>query len=89
MHCCYFPSVDAPSAGPKPQVLEHVAPLGAEAGDEFVDKLMAQGQKKKAPAADAGPSQAPPAKRPRTEVLGGKQVGTKRYKHKKMPVSSG
>ncbi|KAK1618927.1 hypothetical protein QYE76_024444 [Lolium multiflorum] len=80
---------DAPSAGPKPQVLEHVAPLGAEAGDEFVDKLMAQGQKKKAPAADAGPSQAPPAKRPRTEVLGGKEVGTKRYKHKRMPVSSG
>ncbi|KAK1687169.1 hypothetical protein QYE76_048017 [Lolium multiflorum] len=81
--------VDAPSASPEPQVHEHVVPLRAEAGDEFVEKLMAQGQKKKAPAADAGPSQAPPAKRPRTEVLGGKEVGTKRYKQKRMPVSSG
>ncbi|KAK1614572.1 hypothetical protein QYE76_020089 [Lolium multiflorum] len=77
-----------PSASPEPQIHEHVVPLGAEAGDEFVEKLMAQGQKNKAPAADAGSSQAPPAKRPRTEVLGGKQVGTKRYKHKKVPVSS-
>ncbi|KAK1663893.1 hypothetical protein QYE76_052052 [Lolium multiflorum] len=64
---------DAPSASPEPQVHEHVVPLGAEAGDEFVEKLMAQVQKKKALAADASPSQAPPAKRPRTEVLGGKE----------------
>ncbi|KAK1662606.1 hypothetical protein QYE76_050765 [Lolium multiflorum] len=83
------PLPDVPSASPEPQVHEHVAPLGAEAGNKFVGKLMAQSQKNKAPAADAGPSQAPPAKRPRTEVLGGKQVGTKRYKHKKIPVSSG
>ncbi|KAK1692635.1 hypothetical protein QYE76_009332 [Lolium multiflorum] len=76
-------------AGPEPQVHEHVAPLQAEVGDEFLNKLMPQSKKNKAPSADAGPSQAPPAKRPRTEVLGGKQVGTKRYKHKKMPVSSG
>ncbi|KAK1649873.1 hypothetical protein QYE76_067678 [Lolium multiflorum] len=80
---------DIPSANINPQVHEHVAPLQAEVGDEFLDKLMAEGQKNNAPAADAGPSQAPPAKRPRTEVLGGKQVSTKRYKHKRMPVSSG
>ena len=86
---CYFPSVDAPSTGPQPQVHEHVAPLQAEVGDEFLDKLMAEGQKNDPPAAGAGPSHAPPAKRPRTEVIGGKQVSTKRYKQKRMPVSSG
>ncbi|KAK1695330.1 hypothetical protein QYE76_012027 [Lolium multiflorum] len=36
------------------EVHEHVAPLQAEAGQEFVDKLMAQGQKNKTPASDAG-----------------------------------
>ncbi|KAK1684919.1 hypothetical protein QYE76_045767 [Lolium multiflorum] len=40
------------------------------------------------PGADAGPSHAPSGKRPRTEVIGGKQVGTKRYKQKRMPMSS-
>jgi hypothetical protein len=50
---------------------------------------MAEGQKSDPPAAGAGPSHAPPAKRPRTEVIGGKQVSTKRYKQKRMPVSSG
>ncbi|KAK1620197.1 hypothetical protein QYE76_025714 [Lolium multiflorum] len=39
-----------PSANIKPQVHEHVAPLQAEAGQEFVDKLMAQGKKNKTPA---------------------------------------
>ncbi|KAK1605880.1 hypothetical protein QYE76_029553 [Lolium multiflorum] len=48
-------------------VHEHVAPLQAEAGQEFVDKLMAQGKKNKAPASDAGSSQAPASKRFRTE----------------------
>ncbi|KAK1678107.1 hypothetical protein QYE76_038955 [Lolium multiflorum] len=41
---------DVPSANVNPQVHEHVAPLQAEAGQEFVDKLMAQGQKNKTPA---------------------------------------
>ncbi|KAK1668424.1 hypothetical protein QYE76_056583 [Lolium multiflorum] len=63
--------------------------LEAEVGDEFLDKLMAEGQGSDPPAAGAGPSHAPPAKRPRTEVIGGKQVSTKRYKQKRMPVSSG
>ncbi|KAK1643844.1 hypothetical protein QYE76_061649 [Lolium multiflorum] len=45
---------DIPSANINPQVHEHVAPLGAEAGHEFVEKLMVQGQKNKAPASDAG-----------------------------------
>ncbi|KAK1678108.1 hypothetical protein QYE76_038956 [Lolium multiflorum] len=58
---------DVPSANVNPQVHEHVAPLQAEAGQEFVDKLMAQGQKNKTPASDAGSSQPPPAKRFRTE----------------------
>ncbi|KAK1680358.1 hypothetical protein QYE76_041206 [Lolium multiflorum] len=40
---------DVPSANVNPQVHEHVAPLQAEAGQEFVDKLMAQGQKNKTP----------------------------------------
>ncbi|KAK1605237.1 hypothetical protein QYE76_028910 [Lolium multiflorum] len=48
--------------------------LEAEAGQEFVDKLMAQelmaqGKKNNTPASDAGSSQAPPAKRFRTEPL--------------------
>ncbi|KAK1617072.1 hypothetical protein QYE76_022589 [Lolium multiflorum] len=35
------------------EVHEHVAPLQAEAGQEFVEKLMTQGQKNKTPASDA------------------------------------
>ena len=64
-------------------------PLQAEAGHEFVDKLMAQGQKNKAPASDAGSSQAPPSKRFRTEPLGEKEVGMRRYKRKQMPTATG
>nr|XP_051190106.1 uncharacterized protein LOC127303406 [Lolium perenne] len=80
---------DAPSTGPQPQVHEHVAPLQAEVGQEFLDKLASGSKKNKAPTPDAGSSQAPPAKRPRTEILGGKEVGKRRYKKKTMPVSSG
>jgi hypothetical protein len=86
---CYFPAVEVSSAGPQPQVHEHETPLQAEVGQEFLDKLTSGSKKNKAPATDAGSSQAPPAKRSRTEVLGGKQVGTRRYKGKTMPVSSG
>jgi hypothetical protein len=86
---CYFPAVDISSAGPQSQVHEHVTPLQAEVGQEFLDKLTSRSKKNKAPSTDAGSSQAPPAKRPRTEVLGGKQVGKRRYKGKTMPVSSG
>ncbi|KAK1694506.1 hypothetical protein QYE76_011203 [Lolium multiflorum] len=68
------------------EVHEHATPLQAEVGQEFLDKLAAGSKKNKAPATDAGSSQAPPAKRSRTEVLGGKQVGTRRYKGKTMPV---
>ncbi|KAK1612987.1 hypothetical protein QYE76_036660 [Lolium multiflorum] len=64
-------STNVPSANVNPQVHEHVAPLQAEAGQEFVDKLMAQGQKNKTPASDAGSSQPPPAKRFRTEPVAG------------------
>ncbi|KAK1603681.1 hypothetical protein QYE76_027354 [Lolium multiflorum] len=71
------------------EIHEHTPPLQAEAGHEFVDKLMAQGQKNKAPASDAGSSQAPPPKRFRTEPLGQKEVGVRRYKRKQMPTSSG
>lgn len=86
---CYFRSVDIPSVSNKPQVHEHVPPLQAEVGDEFLDNLMAEGQKSDPPAADAGPTRASSGKRPRTEVIGGKQVSTKRYKQRRMPMSSG
>ncbi|KAK1610988.1 hypothetical protein QYE76_034661 [Lolium multiflorum] len=71
------------------EIHEHVPPLRAEAGSEFVDKLMAQGQKNKLPASDAGSSEAPPSKRFRTEPLGEKEVGMRRYKRKQMPTASG
>ena len=85
----YSSSVDARSAGTQPQVHEHVAPLDAEAGNEFVEKLAPQGKKNKAPAPDAGTSQSPPSKRFRTEVLAGKETSKRRYKGKQMPVASG
>ncbi|KAK1691918.1 hypothetical protein QYE76_008615 [Lolium multiflorum] len=71
------------------EIHEHAPPLRAEAGHEFVDKLMAQGQKNKLPASDAGPSQGPPSKRFRTEPLGEKEVGVRRYGRKQMPTASG
>ncbi|KAK1631708.1 hypothetical protein QYE76_006023 [Lolium multiflorum] len=74
---------------PEPSVHEHVTPLQAEVGQEFLDKLTVGGKKNKTPATDAGSSQAPPAKRFRTEPFAGKQVGTRRYKGKQMPTSSG
>ncbi|KAK1612507.1 hypothetical protein QYE76_036180 [Lolium multiflorum] len=63
--------------------------LEAEVGHEFLEKLIPQGKKNKAPTPDAGSSQAPPVKRFRTEVLGGKETGKRRYQGKTMPVSSG
>ncbi|KAK1628151.1 hypothetical protein QYE76_002466 [Lolium multiflorum] len=60
------------------EIHEHVPPLRAEAGTEFVDKLMAQGQKNKRSPSDDGSSQAPPSKRFRTEELGEKKVGALR-----------
>nr|XP_051211373.1 flocculation protein FLO11-like [Lolium perenne] len=80
---------DAPSASTNPQVLDHATPLQAEVGQEFLDKLASQGRKKKAPASEAGPSEAPPAKRPRQEVVGGKVVSKKNYRRREMPVASG
>ncbi|KAK1666237.1 hypothetical protein QYE76_054396 [Lolium multiflorum] len=71
------------------EIHEHVPPLRAEAGTEFVDKLMAQGQKNKRPPSDDGSSQAPPSKRFRTEPLGEKKVGVRRYARKQMPTASG
>ena len=64
-------------------------PLQAEVSDEFLERLVSQDKKKKGPATEAGPSEAPPAKRPRQEVVGGKTVSTKRYKKRQMPVASG
>jgi hypothetical protein len=86
---CYFSSVDAPSTGVHPQVHEHVAPLRAQAGDEFVENLAPLLKKNKAPASDAGSSQVIPAKRPRIEVVGGKAVAQKRRLTKQMPTASG
>nr|XP_051229572.1 uncharacterized protein LOC127347423 [Lolium perenne] len=80
---------DVPSASANPQVVEHAAPLQEEVGREFLEKLTSQGKKKKAPAPEAGPSDAPPAKRARQEVVGGKIVSKKQYRKREMPVSSG
>nr|XP_051221205.1 uncharacterized protein LOC127339384 [Lolium perenne] len=55
---------DAPSASTNPQVHEHVVPLQAEVGHEFLEKLSSQ-EKRKAPAPEASSSEVPPAKRPK------------------------
>ncbi|KAK1612446.1 hypothetical protein QYE76_036119 [Lolium multiflorum] len=69
-----------PAASPEPQVHEHVAPLGAEAGNEFVEKLMAQGQKKRRlPLTPALPKLLPP------NAPGRKSLGESK---KKQPSSS-
>ncbi|KAK1699372.1 hypothetical protein QYE76_016069 [Lolium multiflorum] len=81
--------VDAPSTGVQPQVHEHVAPLRAQAGDEFVENLSPLLKKKRAPAPDAGSSDDPSSKRFRTEVLAGKECGKRRHKGKQMPTTSG
>nr|XP_051190671.1 uncharacterized protein LOC127303998 [Lolium perenne] len=79
---------NAPSASTNPQVMDHATPLQAEVGREFLEKLASQG-KNKAPAPEAGPSDAPPAKRSRQEVVGGKRVSKKQYRRREMPVASG
>ncbi|KAK1617042.1 hypothetical protein QYE76_022559 [Lolium multiflorum] len=80
---------EASSASANPQVLDHATPLQAEVGQEFLDKLASQGKKNKAPATEAGSSHAPPAKRARQEVVGGKTVSRKEYRRREMPVASG
>jgi len=69
--------------------VEHATPLGAEVGQEFLEKLSSRGQKKKAPAPEAGSSDAPPAKRLRKEMVAGKLVTSKRHRKREMPVASG
>jgi hypothetical protein len=69
--------------------VERAVPLQAEVGDEFLERLISQDRKKKAPASEASPSEAPPAKRPRQEVVGGKPVTKKQYKKRQMPDASG
>ncbi|KAK1613042.1 hypothetical protein QYE76_036715 [Lolium multiflorum] len=80
---------DLPSASADPPIVEHATPLEAMVGQEFLDKLATRGQKKKAPAPEAGTSEAPPPKRSRTETVAGKVVTSKRYRKREMPVSSG
>ncbi|KAM0857521.1 hypothetical protein ACQ4PT_048426 [Festuca glaucescens] len=46
---------DLPSASANPQVVERATPLQAEVGEEFLEKLASRGQKRKAPAPEAGP----------------------------------
>jgi hypothetical protein len=81
---CFF--VDLRSAGANPQVVEHVAPLAAEVGQEFLDNLASRGQKNKAPASDVGTSEDPPAKRHKKKS-GDKPYGSER-RHE-MPVAAG
>ncbi|KAM0890762.1 hypothetical protein ACQ4PT_026848 [Festuca glaucescens] len=78
------------SAAENPQVLEHVVPLAAEVGPEF-EQTLAQGQaprarKNKAPAPDAGTSEAPPAKRQKKKGSTGPHGRKRRHE---MPVSTG
>ncbi|KAK1668996.1 hypothetical protein QYE76_057155 [Lolium multiflorum] len=68
---------------------DEVVILEAEVGREYMEKLTSQGKKHKAPATEAGSSQGPPAKRSRTEVIGGKEVAKKRYQKKQMLVATG
>nr|XP_051214365.1 uncharacterized protein LOC127332146 [Lolium perenne] len=76
-----FPRIAAEERGPcRKRDLDEV-------GQEFLEKLASQGKKNKAPAPDAGPSQAPPAKRSRQEVVGGKKVSSKHYQKKRMLIS--
>nr|XP_051229688.1 uncharacterized protein LOC127347555 [Lolium perenne] len=72
-----------------PQVMDHATPLQGEVGREFLEKLASQGKKSKAPVSKAGPSDAPPAKRSRQEVVGGKRVSKKQYRRWEMPIASG
>jgi hypothetical protein len=63
------------AADPNPQVQEHVTPLSAEVGPEWVNKAQSQAEgsrirKAPEPAADAGASGAPPAKRVKKPSLG-------------------
>ncbi|KAK1631594.1 hypothetical protein QYE76_005909 [Lolium multiflorum] len=75
-----------PSANENPQVVEHATPLAAKVGQEFLDALASKGRKdkspaegagtsatsrvRKAPATEAGFSEAPPAKRPKKAGYG-------------------
>jgi hypothetical protein len=66
--------------------VERATPLQAEVGQEFLDNLASRGQKNKAPAPEAGSSEAPPAKRSQKD--GGKSYTTKWYR-KQPPVATG
>ena len=46
--------VDLRPAGTNPEVVEHVAPLSAVVGQEFLDNLASRGRKNKTPASEAG-----------------------------------
>nr|XP_051190164.1 uncharacterized protein LOC127303475 [Lolium perenne] len=73
---------EAPSASTDPQVHEHAVPLQAEVGHEFLEKLTSQDKKRKDPEPGAGPSVAPPAKRP-------KKPAKRHYVRREMPTSDG
>ncbi|KAK1668105.1 hypothetical protein QYE76_056264, partial [Lolium multiflorum] len=70
------------------EIHEHVPPLRAEAGTEFVDKLMAQGQKNKRSPSDDGSSQAPPSKCFRTSPWGRRKWACAAMRAS-MPTASG
>ncbi|KAK1618420.1 hypothetical protein QYE76_023937 [Lolium multiflorum] len=69
------------------EIHEHVPPLRAEAGTEFVDKLMAQGQKNKRSPSDDGSSH-PSLQALPDEELGRRKLAA-RYARKQMPTASG
>ncbi|KAK1628566.1 hypothetical protein QYE76_002881 [Lolium multiflorum] len=69
-------------ASTNPQVHEHIVPLQAEVGQEFLEKLTSQDKKRKAPAPEAGSREAPPAKRQ-------KKPSRRHYKRREMPTSDG
>ncbi|KAK1696193.1 hypothetical protein QYE76_012890 [Lolium multiflorum] len=69
-------------ASTDPQVHEQAVPLQAEVGQEFLEKLTSQDKKRKAPETEAGPSEVPPAKRP-------KKPSRRHYKRRDLPTSDG
>jgi hypothetical protein len=85
-----FLIVKPDSADRNPQVLESVTPLSAEVWPEWINKAQAQAEasrirKAPEPAADAGASGAPPAKRMKKAALG--PLGQK--PKNRIPTSSG
>lgn len=77
----HFSFVASHSVDENPQVLEHVTPLAAEVGPEFERAQASGAQKDKAPATDAGTSEAPRVRKtPASDAGSGEARPSKRQK---------